>query len=327
MFNLFIIDNPWRFINAIEALNHFKTTNNILVIRKTKNDKNTQQVNNLINKSDWHKIIYMPVNNRSNFINYVKIIKQLKLENYNNIFISWDWFDRLVFANLNFKQAYTVDDGTSIINIYKQIKNNTENVSLKNKLKCLLFGLKIKSNKSINFFTSFNLSSFDKHLVVKNNLSTLTKSYKLIEFKKTNAVYIIGQPLVTKNMISSYDYLTIIKTICNHFIFKFGTDIEIIYIPHRDENIDAKHLLRKNNIKIMNINQPIEKYFLESKIFPSCVVSFFSTALFNLDFIFNENANCYFYEIPENTLLGYQKTELLNTLEYFKYTNVKKLEI
>jgi hypothetical protein len=128
-------------------------------------------------------------------------------------------------------------------------------------------------------------------------------------------------------MISSYDYLTIIKTICNHFIFKFGTDIEIIYIPHRDENIDAKHLLRKNNIKIMSINQPIEKYFLENKIFPSCVVSFFPTALFNLDFIFNENVNCYFYEIPENTLLGYQKTELLNTLEYFKYTNAKKLEV
>ncbi len=57
------------------------------------------------------------------------------------------------------------------------------------------------------------------------------------------------------------------------------------------------------------------------------MVSFFSTALFNLDFIFSENANCYFYEIPENTLLGYQKTELLNTLEYFKYTNVKKLEV
>jgi hypothetical protein len=128
-------------------------------------------------------------------------------------------------------------------------------------------------------------------------------------------------------MISSYDYLATIKKICNHFIFKFGTDIEIIYIPHRDENIDAKHLLRKNNIKIMNINQPIEKYFLENRIFPSCVVGFFSTALFNLDFIFNENANCYFYEIPENTLLGHQKTELLNTREYFQYTNVNKLEV
>jgi hypothetical protein len=76
-------------------------------------------------------------------------------------------------------------------------------------------------------------------------------------------------------------YVDYLKRIIRHY------NKPIIYIPHRTEIISENLKALVNENFIMQKNEgPIEIVFLSKRIYPMHVVSFFSTALFNLKKIF-----------------------------------------
>lgn len=153
-------------------------------------------------------------------------------------------------------------------------------------------------------------------------MRVLLNDFDFKHFKRTKQIYIIGQPMIDKGMVTEEYYLSLIEKICIHFHNK-----KIIYIPHRDEDVSRFGLLESKNISIDDLNGPIEQYFLKNNIFPNIVIGFFSSALANLDFIFHEKTECYYCNISEHQLINDYKETVIQTVEYFKHTNVKRIII
>jgi hypothetical protein len=324
MVNIFVIENAWRLINAYEAANYFQTKNNILVVLETKNKKNNTQIKKIINSDDWDDIIYISIHPRSSFIHYAISLIKLKKYKCDNLFLGWGWYPQLIFANLHFNNAYLIDDGLSAVCNYNEIINNKINYHslFKKKLRFIFFGLKFLSFNKINFFTAYKLPSYLEHKVFINNMEALLRGHDLSSFNPTEEIYIIGQPMAEKGMVSEKDYESFVEKICINFGEK-----NIIYIPHRDEKIDRIKGLGLNNMTIKDLNGPIEQYFLKNNLVPSIVIGFFSSALANLDFIFQKNTKCFFCKIPDECLINEYKETIIQTVEYFKYTNVNTLEL
>ena len=117
------------------------------------------------------------------------------------------------------------------------------------------------------------------------------------------------------------DYVSALTNLCAYYQGR-----EIKYIPHRDEHIIPSGSVVLEEMEVLSLEVPIEQYFLSNNIFPSCVVGFFSTALFSLHFIFNNNAHCYFFRIPSEQLLDNGRC-LLDAREYFIENDIEELKV
>jgi len=284
MKNLFILRSPLQVINAIEAIYHFNLVNNIVVIVYNSLDSNTLQIKKLISNYDWLEIIELEDGKKSNFFNYIKLIKKLKLNNYNYLFFgNFGSIQRSIIANVNKENVFYLDDGASTVKIYNNVlKVNRVNVYDSRMLRFLLFGLKIKIKDVINLFTYFDLKPFDNSIVVKNTLEYFRKTY-FTQSKKENIIYFLGQPL------DKFLDLAIYTKVLLQLTKKYNQ--KIVYIPHRaEENFMREEIkkLENNFFKVHTIDMPIEIYFIQNGIVPDKVISFFSTALTTLSFLLDE---------------------------------------
>ncbi len=292
MYNLFIVRSPLQIMNAYEAHQHFDTTKNILVIIHNSGSKNIEQIKKMVDifnlNNIWDKIIEIEDNKKSKFFKYVKLIKRLQQNRYETIFIGdFGTIYRSLLANLEYKQSYLIDDGTSTIIAQKEINDYFHKRKLKLKLKELRFlflGLRVKIRKSIDFFTIFDLKPINDETIIQHNFTNVKKKFLSHKHKDKN-IYLLGQNLTQANIVSKEKYIFYIKQI----IAKYK-DQKIIYIPHRTE-ILHKELqdLANNNFILKNSTMPIEIFFLKNQIYPRHIISFHSTALYTLNIIFNES--------------------------------------
>ncbi len=284
MHNLFIVKSPLQLMNAIEAKEYFRSKNNILVLMNA-NATNDKQMQTVLALSKWDKIItYAPSNKGSTLLEQVKLIRALKKESYHYLFTGdYGTFNQVLMANLTVDDYYLIDDGTKSIEIHKQLLNPLK-VSLSKKLKLLrytLFGLKTSIQKPINFFTCYNLTQIKDEQIIPNNYDYLQSIFTPQE-GQDEVIYLLGQNIDNKWMKKG-KYIEYLQKIKSHYSKK------IIYMPHRHEIIsdELKELFDENFVLQYN-DIPIEIYFLEKNIYPSHIISFTSSALFNLDKIYQK---------------------------------------
>lgn len=284
--NLFILRSPIQIINAIEAIEKFDLKNNILVLIFNSLDKNTNQINKLVKLYRWKKIIKLENKSRSKLFRYVKLVNELKKSKYNYLFFgNLGTIQKVLIANLKVDNIYLLDDGTSTITYYNNfIKKSKVNKYNFRELRFLFFGLKFKIKSEINLFTYFDLEVKSNIKIVKNEL-TLLNNKDMLNFKHSNEIYFIGQPLDDVEVLSIDNYIKVLVAISKKFNRK------IIYIPHRAESNELKDAISKIDeqlIMVLNVNMPVELYFIENKIYPNKVISFFSTALNTMKAIYNK---------------------------------------
>lgn len=282
--NLFIIGTPLQLINAMEALKHFNLENNILVIVHRSLDANRVQIDNLISLFKWDNIMNIEYSRSSSMLKYIALVKDLKQYSYNYIFISkLEVVPKIVIPNVIKKKVFLLDDGTLTLPIYeKHIKTNKLNRYDFKELRFLLFGLKIKIRDKINLFTYFDLEPVHGIEVIKNELTYLKDTYLKNATKDNNVIYFIGQ--ATYGIIGIDSYIGNLEKIMRK-------NKKVIYIPHRAET--EKALIRLSAIEgplftIKEIGIPIELYFLQNSIYPTSLISYYSTALTTLGIIYNE---------------------------------------
>lgn len=293
--NLFILRSPLQIINAIEAIEQFNLKNNILVLIFNSLDTNTKQIDQLVSLHKWEQIIRLEDRGRSKLFKYVKLVNSLKKQSFKYMFFgNLGTIQKILLANLKKEFVYMLDDGTSTIMYYdKYIKVSRVNKYNLRELRFLIFGLKIKVKDKINFFTYFNLEQINGIKVIKNNFEKL-KSRSIKREETSKEIYFIGQPLDDVNVLSIDDYVSVLNGISRLY------DKKITYIPHRSESIELKKSIEnidENIIEIIKLDTPVELYFLEKNIYPSIVISFFSTALSTLKIIF-DNVDIKVIEIP-----------------------------
>ena len=121
--NLFILRSPLQIINAIEAIEQFKLKNNILVLIFNSLDTNTRQINELVSLHKWEQIIRLEDRSKSKLFRYVKLVKELKKYSFNYLYFgNLGTIQKILIANLKQDNVYLLDDGTSTIMYYNNIK-------------------------------------------------------------------------------------------------------------------------------------------------------------------------------------------------------------
>ncbi|MEA1954440.1 MAG: polysialyltransferase family glycosyltransferase [Campylobacterota bacterium] len=319
--NLFIVKTPLQIINSIEAVNYFNLTNNVLILISSSDNQNYKQMTNLINLYNWHQVI--KIEGKASFFKYLSLIKELKKEKYNFIFFArFGSMQRLILSNVNKEKVYYFDDGTETITMYNEMllpnKINQFNLRHLFRFRFLLFGLKVNITDTINLFTYFDLKPFEKSEVVLNKLEYFREKY-LKPSAESQLVYLLGQPLYEKNLVSEKTYLDCIKKI------KSTSNKKIIYIPHKGESDSSKVLsLIDDTFDVKHIDIPIELYFLGNKIKPSHIVSFFTTAFFTLK-LFYPNTKFESIYIPKEEILN--KADIIESHYDFIFSiGINKLE-
>lgn len=319
--NLFVISTPWQLVNAYEAKTFFDLSGGVLIIDATSNLSNIQQIKSLINTNDWDSVSFL-TKHKSNFLQYVKLIKQLQRNNYAKVFVDWNWFTQVLIANITHESAYIVDDGLATVTYYRDMQARAldTRILLKKKIRFLLFGLKISTPNRVNFFTSFDLNSFGNTQVVRHHFQRIEGMYPVQDFAATNDVFIIGQALVEKGAMREEVYNQYIKSICQYF-----KGHSLIYIPHRDEQVIYDTIGRFDNLVLKVIEQPVEVFLLKNKLKP-IVVGLFSSSLVNVAALFQDLNSVYYVDVAESHLESgpYQDT-LLNNKAYIVAVGIKRL--
>ena len=206
--NLFIVRSPLQIINSLEAIEYFDLDNNILIIIYNNTDNTNYQMKKLSKLYEWKRIIELnEEKKKSKILEYYKLIKELKKASYNYVFFSnFGSVQRIILSNLKIKNLFFLDDGVETLNRYKDVF--VENKINKFRLKLArfwLFGLKTKIKNPINLFTYFDLQPFRDSKVIKNNLDFFQKKY-LNHTNHTDEIYLLGQPLVSTNLLKENDY-------------------------------------------------------------------------------------------------------------------------
>lgn len=285
--NLFIVGTPLQVINAIEALKHFKLENNILVIVHRSLEANKVQMDALKGSYKWEEIIDIEYSRHSSMLKYVNLVKYLKKYTFKYVFISkLEVVPKVVIPNIKKEKVFLLDDGALTITIYeKQIKPNKINKYNFKELRFLFFGLKIKIKDKINLFSYYDLTPVNGIEVVKNELNFLKESHLKNAKKDDETIYFIGQPIY--DLIGVDTYIENLEKI----IKKNNNNKKIIYIPHRVENKEILSRLTSicnSFFTIREIGMPVELYFLQNCIYPSHVISYYSTALTTVALIYSE---------------------------------------
>jgi hypothetical protein len=276
--NIFIVASPLQVMNAIEAIEYFKTQNNILLVLYTGSEKPLSQIKKMLNFSDWDTIKYilLPLKIVDKIVFSKKIDSSLKFIEKNKIaklFVGEYRSDHVnhIVNSLTNQNIYLLDDGLSQLNYHKEIgQQSTKVKALRVLYKCLFYKLKpIK----YTFFTMFDI---ENEKIIKNNYTFFKK--QIGSKKIENSIYFIGQPLVELGIMSKENHKKELNKIIDFYKAK-----EFIYILHRREEVEnVKKLSIELNFKYKEFDSLIELEMINSKIIPSSFATFYSTAIVTL---------------------------------------------
>ena len=325
IFNIFIVRTPFQLINSYEAKDYFKTENNLLVIIDNGTKNNKMQLSNLIYKGTWEKVIRFGENEKSNFFNYIKLIKKLRKLNINHLFIGsgFNKMQQILIANINTQKSCFIDAGTTTMETYNKFKKNDINLSALKKIRFKLFGLKTNIDKDIDFFTMFDLIDLNNSKIYKNNYKFMSKRFKSKgQETVTKEIYIIGQRFVSANILDESKYFDFLNIVIEQY-----KDYKINYLMHRTEDINYLNASGYNKkLNIVKSLMPGELFFLTLSSKPRYIIGTVSTLMISLRYIFSD-INIISYQFNFN---DFKKNIELYKLEYENMRNngikVKEIE-
>lgn len=324
-YNLFIVRSPLQLLNAIEAKEHFNTQNNILVLYYGIRGKNSEQMDALVDESEWSNIVvyeHGEVGKLSKILTQVSLVKKLSKYDCKYIFSGeYGTVNLLILANTNHEEHYLVDDGITTLHLYEISNPNIhKDYTLKRKLKILryaLFGLKVKMQKLTNFFTIYDLVPYSNQKIVQNKYSALKAKY-LKDIEQDNKLYFLGQHIVQRKLMDDATYVKYIQKIIKHY------NKIIIYIPHRTETIsDELNALFNDRFILQPSTAPVEIAFLLNNTYPKHIASFYTSALFTLDKIFGDAQIDSIYINPDDLLK--QDNVIVGSYKFLENTEIKRV--
>jgi hypothetical protein len=263
--SLFYIEAPFQLLSAYEAIGDYNLKQYKIIVRLSGVKNNDNQILNLVKIlfEDDSRIeyIFIKITNRR-IIDYLKIvfliIKSYTIQyKYQYIFI----------GNLESK----------ILAKIVRIINKEKVILLDDGIKSITFQNNFSNKYYYNLYTMLDkLKTIEKQKIVYNKFSRLQLMIKGIE--KREDILFIGSKLSEAGIVTEEYYINMIKKISLKYSKK-----NILYITHRGEMIDKLNKLSQcNNIKIIQLDYPIEFFPIYYNYLPSMVISFYSAALISL---------------------------------------------
>lgn len=322
MANLFIVRTPMQIVSALEAMDYFQTSDNILVIIHNRKKNNLQQIQRVMELFDLHhlfdEIMEVHHHRQSKFFLLLNLIQTLKRRTYETLFLGlYDSMGRLFLSNLIYRNAYLIDDGTATIIAHHRIVNSmkTHTVGLK-ALRARLFGLRLHHhNAPLGFFTLFQLPQYAQEPIITHRFAYLKRYFSQPD-EYSNIIYLLGQNITDVPIVSKEKYLCYIQQILEKY-----PDHDIVYIPHRAETLHQElQTLPNRRFTIQKTTLPIELYFLMHRIYPTHVISFFTSALYTLNILF-ENSTIESFNIALEDIESHHNS-VMQCQEFLKTTSV-----
>ncbi len=295
--NLYIVESPLQLLNAIEAKEEFTAKKNILIVKFSNERRNNYQIEKLLKESFWDRIYKIPYiyTTKTQIIYFCFLTRLLvwQKQKFQKIFIGEFRSDEMwmLLNNVQHIETFLLDDGSVTIEVQKNYLKEIEKYNSeksRSKRKYILYNfffLKAPKRKVIDLFTMFDLKPHPGQKVIQNNFKALaSKIINIDDHANSNTVFFIGSNIVERGIVNDKYFFECIEYIVN---FYKANEKNIIYLPHRREN-EKKLLTMKNQfgIEVLYPSDLIELYFLNKKIWPKHIASFYSTALYSLKKIY-----------------------------------------
>jgi hypothetical protein len=245
-------------------------------------------------------------------------VENLLLGNYLN---DYDLHMRHFANKINFEKLYLLDVGTDTLRISRQrvrencdrsedkIKaaktveaNNTSNEPsqvkrIKRKLRKALIDWNATGVDSLTYFSCYDLEFNGKDHIIKNDYNYLKSVVH--NTVSTDDVLFIGQPLVDQEYLTLETFLELMEKIKTYFNGK-----QLYYVPHPRESEQYIAMIRDQiGIKIKKFDVVIEFEVTFGGRKPSCIASFFSSAIENCSAIFGNTIGITSFYLPAEVLL------------------------
>lgn len=271
--NVFLVESPLQLKNylLIRNSNIIKDEDQVYVIVRLNNNKNcSEMLKKLIEDYSLSRNAYYFYAAKGSRLKLafstLKLILTLKFKFRGpvNLYIGdhrSKWMSMLSsFIKVNLINY--IDDGMATVVFYDEL------ISRK----------RVMNDKS-RILTTFNIFSCEYAPVLNINLE------KIHIVADENLAAVIGMPMIESKAMNADNYLLYLEKVTNH-AKSSGFD-NIIYIPHRNENIE---LFSKKytalGLKVNPLSLPIENWLLETETPPSRVYSLYSTAIVNINTIY-----------------------------------------
>ena len=325
-----IVDSPFQLLCGVEYIlvNNIKPVKLIIVNNRVENELQINQINNiylsykeLFISKDIYNIDKTGLFSFYSFLSsYNKVARSINSYSVENIIIGdyANCYFRHLANVLNSKRVVVLDDGFRTIKTVTSIVRNSLEPKEYVKKVLSLFSYEPEYNSDVTLFTIFS-DYVDFKNKEENSFSNIKDDLRNVPLVKE--LHFIGSPLVEDGIVDKDTYFRYLGNICD----KYALDgITIKYIPHRRE--DSKKILsltEKHNLHVNNIDQTIELYELNNDSLPEYVLSFFSTALFNLKKILPSKVNIRYIKLSSKEILE-RKSHIENIYDILKKELLKE---
>jgi len=314
MKSIILIESPFQLLGAIEAQNYFELNDPILIIKYTNNTKTNKQIDWILSKFPFKKVIKLPKFKISTFNDFILAILLLKWKierikfDYIIIGESRSLIMRCFPINLKHNSLYFIDDGSSTIVIQRNLINGSHNFNFE-KTKILqkirniflkLLVIKTHFNLAPNLFTCFVLQPITGQKIVNHSFDKIKTFRKHNNEISMHTVHFIGGCLSEGKMMSEDEEVNLLKKVFKHLE---KTNSHFVYYCHRRENEQKLKRIKalNKNIELYKPEYPIELEFLIKSIPIVHLSSFVSTALYTITKICSPSQSTMF-KIPEEIL-------------------------
>lgn len=305
--NYFLVDSPLQLLNAIEAQNHFNISkkDSVVVVLEGVSEKNFQQIQSLIVRSDWSSVYFIS-KNKWKIFRYKSLYLLNKIINGDNniekVFIG-DYRSNLMrhFVNVsNCNGCYLLDDGSASIFVHEKIEIGQgikTNLGIGRKIAHWIINLQDEDIFNIKYFTIYGRDSGEDNDRVIRNKYRHIKSM-VTKLKRENSVYFLGNCLPELNIIGMSEYLSALDKVKNIY-----SGEKIYYVPHRREDYQKVKQIEKNlGFSILDFNLPIEWALIKENKLPYKVASFYSSALDNCHEIFGKSIDIEAFKVDRSLI-------------------------
>lgn len=327
---LYLVQSPLQLLNAHEArlaLAPDFPVRHALVMLDRKESENNRLLRATARRLAWEPEIMVPFSPGDTGKMLAWLALQSKLRKLGPVSRAYvgEYASGMPIAAANaFPEAefFLLDDGASSINFPLFRYQNLRTVHLPEARSVKWAGYNTTLPDSISFFSIYDLELRLPDRAVKNSLGFLRRN---IVFDDNGPVYFIGSCMPDVEVMSYEDFFSRFRGIVRHF---GGRPIK--YFWHRREITSRKkEFFAELGVETVRANLPFELLLAEAKPRPSCVATFYSTALDTISLTLSgHRGRCFSFHVPPEEILtaadrriaetcyeAYRKSDLVEVID------------
>jgi hypothetical protein len=304
-FYLYLVQSPLQLLNAQEArlaLTPAYPVRHVLVLLDRKESENNRLLRATARKLGWAPEIIVPYSSGDvgKLASWIGLRAKLrKIGDVRRVYVG-EYASGMPIAAANFfsdAEFFLLDDGASSINFPLFRYQNLRTEHLPEARSVGIVGYKTALPEKVTFFSIYDLEVRLPDAAVKNRLDFLRRNF---EFDDKGPVYFIGSCMPDVEVMSYDDFFGRFRGVVRHFA---GRPIK--YFWHRREiAAKKKDFFADLGVETVRANLPFELVLAEAKPKPSCIATFYSTALDTVTLTLQgHKGRCFSFYVPPEEIL------------------------